>query len=89
MFNCTSKFKQVVKLLQGEPDAIDLAKQHVDGSEESDGLDSEKHGTNIQSLINLALLNLEDDSPTSTSNGQNISVEDYLQGRWSCSSSYD
>ncbi|XP_019185832.1 PREDICTED: serine/threonine-protein kinase CDG1-like isoform X2 [Ipomoea nil] len=76
----------VVRLLEGEADAIDLARQDVDGSEE---LDSEKCGINIQSLINLALLNLEDDSPASSSNGQNISVEDYLQGRWSCSSSYD
>nr|GMD69890.1 probable receptor-like serine/threonine-protein kinase At5g57670 [Ipomoea batatas] len=79
----------VVRLLRGEPDAIDLARQHVDGSEELDGVDSEKPGTDIQSLINLALLNLEDDSPASSSNGQNISVEDYLQGRWSCSSSCD
>nr|GMD65342.1 probable receptor-like serine/threonine-protein kinase At5g57670 [Ipomoea batatas] len=79
----------VVRLLRGEPDAIDLARQHVDGSEELDGVDSEKPGTDIQSLINLALLNLDDDSPASSSNGQNISVEDYLQGRWSCSSSCD
>nr|GMD67545.1 probable receptor-like serine/threonine-protein kinase At5g57670 [Ipomoea batatas] len=79
----------VVRLVRGEPDAIDLARQHVDGSEELDGIDSEKPGTDIQSLINLALLNLEDDSPASSSNGQNISVEDYLQGRWSCSSSCD
>nr|GMD59586.1 probable receptor-like protein kinase At5g59700 isoform X1 [Ipomoea batatas] len=79
----------VVRLVRGELDAIDLARQHVDGSEELDGVDSEKPGTDIQSLINLALLNLEDDSPASSSNGQNISVEDYLQGRWSCSSSCD
>ncbi|CAH9085286.1 unnamed protein product [Cuscuta epithymum] len=69
----------VVKLLQGEPDAINLAKQHVNGLKESNG---EKHGTNnIQSLINIALLNSGDD------NVHNISVESYLQGRLSCCSS--
>ncbi|VFQ61431.1 unnamed protein product [Cuscuta campestris] len=69
----------VVRLLRGEPDAMNLARQHVNGLEELGG---EKHGkNNIQSLINLALLNLADD------NIQNISVESYLQGRLSCCSS--
>lgn len=45
--------------------------------------------SNIQSHLNLALLDVEDDSLSMSSIEQNVSLEDYLQGRWSRSSSFD
>lgn len=72
--------KQVVKLLQGDVEVIRWAKQEVNTSDEVDAVDGEHSATNIQSFINLALLNLEDDS-LSSSIEPTISVEDYLQRR--------
>lgn len=65
------------------------ARQQVIESEELDVVDEEMISTNIQSHLNLALLDLEDDSLSISSGEQSISVEDYLQGRWSRSSSFD
>lgn len=45
--------------------------------------------SNLQSHLNLALRDLEDDSLSICSVEQNISLEDYLRGRWSRSSSFD
>lgn len=80
----------VVKLLQGEAETIKWAIEEGKFSEEVDAVDGEQPPSNIQSFINLALLNLEDESSLScTSTGPTISVEDYLQGRFSRSSSFD
>lgn len=65
------------------------ARQQVSGSEELDAVDGEMISTNIQSHLNLALLDLDDDSLSISSGEQSISVEDYLQGRWSRLSSFD
>ncbi|KAJ8565526.1 hypothetical protein K7X08_008102 [Anisodus acutangulus] len=82
--------KQVVKLLQGEAETIKWAREEGKASEEVDAVDGEQPPSNIQSFINLALLNLEDESSLSyNSTGPTISVEDYLQGRFSRSSSFD
>lgn len=45
--------------------------------------------SNLQSHLNLALLDVEDDSLSLSSIEQSVSLEDYLQGRWSRSSSFD
>lgn len=45
--------------------------------------------SNIQSHLNVALLDMEDDSLSMSSIEQSVSLEDYLQGRWSRSSSFD
>ncbi|MCD7450161.1 hypothetical protein HAX54_003942 [Datura stramonium] len=80
----------VVKLLQGEAETIKWAREEGKASEEVDAVDGEQPPSNIQSFINLALLNLEDESSLScNSTGPIISVEDYLQGRFSRSSSFD
>ncbi|KAK4372087.1 hypothetical protein RND71_007471 [Anisodus tanguticus] len=80
----------VVKLLQGEAETIKWAREEGKASEEVDAVDGEQPPSNIQSFINLALLNLEDESSLScNSTGPTISVEDYLQGRFSRSSSFD
>lgn len=79
----------VLKLLQGDEEATNWAKEQVSASEELDSIDGEASPTNIQSHLNLALLDLDDDSVSAGSTQQIISVEDYLQGRWSRTSSFD
>ncbi|CAK9167269.1 unnamed protein product [Ilex paraguariensis] len=75
----------VLKLLLGETEITTWARQHVDVSHD---VDAEQSPTNMQSFINLALLNVEDDSLSVSSTEQSISLEDYLKGRWSRSSSF-
>lgn len=54
------------------------------------GDDEECPRSNLQSHLNLALLDVEDDSLSLCSVAeQNVSLEDYLRGRWSRSSSFD
>ncbi|KAL3537628.1 hypothetical protein ACH5RR_000994 [Cinchona calisaya] len=79
----------LVKLLRGDSETIKWARQELNGIAEVDAVEGQQSSTNIQSFINLALLNLEDDSPSSSSTEQTISVEDYLRGRWSRTSSFD
>ncbi|XP_019159068.1 PREDICTED: probable receptor-like serine/threonine-protein kinase At5g57670 [Ipomoea nil] len=83
------KIDIVVKLLEGEPETIQWARQNLNSGDEVDEVGGEQPASSIQSFINLALLNLEDDSLSITSSDQNISVDDYLRGRWSRSSSFD
>lgn len=81
---------QVLKLLQGDTDVTKWARLQVNASEESDMLDDEAcPRSNLQSHLNLALLDVEDDSFSMSSIEQSVSLEDYLQGRWSRSSSFD
>ncbi|GFP92432.1 receptor-like cytosolic serine/threonine-protein kinase rbk1 [Phtheirospermum japonicum] len=81
----------VLKLLQGDPKVVKWAREEIKtcDSEDYDVISGERVPTNIQSFINLALLDLEDDCVSISSVEQNISVEDYLQGRWSRSSSFN
>ncbi|KAK4424875.1 Receptor-like cytosolic serine/threonine-protein kinase RBK1 [Sesamum alatum] len=68
----------VLKLLQGDPEVVDWARQETNASEDINAINGEQSATNIQSFINLALLNLEHDTASISSTEQNISVEDYL-----------
>ncbi|KAL0456109.1 UNVERIFIED_CONTAM: Proline-rich receptor-like protein kinase PERK9 [Sesamum latifolium] len=79
----------VRKLLQGDPEVVDWARQETNATEDINAINGEQSATNIQSFINLALLNLEDDTASISSTEQNISVEDYLGGRWSRTSSFN
>lgn len=79
----------VLKLLQGDEEVTRWAKQQLCTSEEFDDLDGEAFPSNIQSYLNMALLDLEDDSLSVSSSEQSVSLEDYLRGRWSRSSSFD
>lgn len=81
---------KVVKLLQGNDDVTKWARLQVNSFMDSDALEDEACTyTNIQSHLNLALHGVEDDSLSMSIVQQNISLEDYLRGRWSHSSSFD
>ncbi|XP_073155161.1 protein kinase STUNTED-like isoform X2 [Henckelia pumila] len=79
----------ILKLLQGSPEVIEWARTEIDSSKAENDILGEPSPTNIQSFLNLALLNLENESDSISSTEQNISVEDYLGGRWSRSTSFD
>lgn len=75
----------VLKILQGEEEATEWGKQQVRASE-----DVSAYLTNIESHINLALLDLEDDAASDSSpEASSISVEEYLKGRWSRTASFN
>lgn len=81
---------QISKLLQGDADVIKWARLEVNALEAPEMLDDEAcPPSNLQSHLNLALLDVEDDSLSMCSVDQNVSLEDYLRGRWSRSSSFD
>lgn len=93
----------VSKLLKGDAETTKWARLQVNGSEGSDtrlpinameGADMLEDDTfshsNLRSHLNLALLGVEEDSLSISSIEQhNVSLEDYLRGRWSRSSSFD
>ncbi|BFG18987.1 hypothetical protein CerSpe_052610 [Prunus speciosa] len=80
----------IVKLLQGDADVIKWARLQVHALEESNVPEDEAcPRSNLQSHLNLALLDVEDDSLSMSSIEQSVSLEDYLKGRWSRSSSFD
>ncbi|XP_038989180.1 serine/threonine-protein kinase STE20-like [Phoenix dactylifera] len=88
----------VLKLLQGDDDVVKWARSQVSTSEGLDELDDELTDMKsiIQSHLNLALLDVDDDSLSISSTEQtvdsitaNASMEDYLKGRWSRSSSFN
>ncbi|CAH2043599.1 unnamed protein product [Thlaspi arvense] len=75
----------VLNILQGDEEATEWGKQQVRASE-----DETTYLTNIESHINLALLDLEDDAASDSSpEASSISVEDYLKGRWSRTASFN
>ncbi|KAJ0973192.1 hypothetical protein J5N97_021151 [Dioscorea zingiberensis] len=87
----------VLKLLQGDDSVLLWARSQVSASECFDDLDDEATSpvSDIQSYINLALQDLDEDSQSVSSTEPsvdfitgNTSLEDYLQGRWSRSSSF-
>lgn len=92
----------VSKLLKGDAETTKWARLQVNGSEGSDtrlpinameGADMLEDDTfshsNLRSHLNLALLGVEEDSLSISSIEPNVSLEDYLRGRWSRSSSFD
>lgn len=83
--------RQISKLLKGDADAIKWARLEVNALKAPESvLDEEACPPSIiQSHLNLALLDVEDDSLSLCSVDQNVSLEDYLRGRWSRSSSFD
>ncbi|PWA47496.1 serine/threonine/dual specificity protein kinase, catalytic domain-containing protein [Artemisia annua] len=93
----------VLKLLHGDGEVTKWARLEVDsigGSdsrllisnipEETDGLEDEGFSqSNLRSHVNLALLDIEDSSLSMSSIDESMSIEEYLRGRWSRSSSFD
>jgi hypothetical protein len=81
---------QISKVLKGDADVIKRARVEINASKASELLDEEAcPPSNLQSHLNLALLDVEDDTLSLYSVDQNVSLEDYLRGRWSRSSSFD
>ncbi|XP_066335109.1 protein kinase STUNTED-like isoform X1 [Miscanthus floridulus] len=88
----------VLKLLEGDTDILKWAGSQVGLSCESSNSDefvmtppAPRSNANIQSYINLAF-DVDDDSTSVSSNdfiAANTSLEEYLKGRWSRSSSFD
>ncbi|CAN0928433.1 Protein kinase STUNTED [Linum grandiflorum] len=81
----------VLKLLKGDGEVMKWAKQEVNvAGEDSDSLDEGvSPRSDLKSHLDLAMLDVEDDSLSTSSLEQNLSLEEYLQGRWSRSSSFD
>ncbi|KAJ9560308.1 hypothetical protein OSB04_005468 [Centaurea solstitialis] len=92
----------VLKLLGGDVEVTKWARLEVDstGGSDAGGLqhisniaEEEEEGfsqSNLRSHLNLALLDIEDSSLSMGSSiEESISIEDYLRGRWSRSSSFD
>ncbi|KAG2268989.1 hypothetical protein Bca52824_063544 [Brassica carinata] len=73
----------VLNLLKGDMEKLKWAKEEVSiGLEDSKLLKDEKlDRSNLQSHLNLAFLDMEDDAHSMVSMDQGISVEDYLKGR--------
>ncbi|KAL4566192.1 hypothetical protein LXL04_030303 [Taraxacum kok-saghyz] len=84
----------VVKILGGDEEVMMWARLEVDTTGGSDGRVqvAEEEGfsdSNLRSHLNLALLDVEDSSLSMSSVEESVSLEDYLRGRWSRSSSFD
>ncbi|KAL5995663.1 hypothetical protein ACLOJK_025730 [Asimina triloba] len=83
---------QVMKLLQGDEDAVRWAMSQGDAYKEPDNQDDESYPSpSVHSKLGLSLLEGEDDSTSVSSIEPNNhrSLEDYLRDRWSRSSSFD
>ncbi|OEL16216.1 Proline-rich receptor-like protein kinase PERK13 [Dichanthelium oligosanthes] len=93
-----SSMSDVVKLLAGDGDAVSWAKSQVGVPGDNDrhdecGVVTSPDKNDIQSYINLALRDIIDDDASSVGSadfiGANMSLEEYLKGRWSRSSSFE
>ncbi|KAJ3682461.1 hypothetical protein LUZ60_015034 [Juncus effusus] len=86
------KINQILGVLKGKGMSIDDFQTDCFYPGEIDGQDCETFpATNVNSQLGfLALLEMDDpNSPTSTESSEPSSVEEYLKGRWSRSSSFD
>ncbi|XP_057729038.1 protein kinase STUNTED [Arachis stenosperma] len=84
------KMSLISKLLHGDADVIKWAKSEINARKAPEMLEDEAcPPSNLQSHLNLALLDVEDDLLSMCSVEQHVSLEDYLRGRWSRSSSFD
>ncbi|KAL0698038.1 hypothetical protein Bca4012_054160 [Brassica carinata] len=81
----------VLNLLRGDVEMLKRAKEQVSNDLEDSKLlkDEKLKRSNLQSHLNLAFLDMEDESVSMRSMEQGISVEDYLKGRESRSSSFN
>ncbi|KAG6516620.1 hypothetical protein ZIOFF_027089 [Zingiber officinale] len=89
--NSRLRMELVLKLLKGDDDGVQWARQVAHAPEKVDDLDDEailRH-KNLQAHIDLALQDIDDVS-SSINNIEpltNMPMEEYLEGRWSRSSS--
>ncbi|KAK1262789.1 putative proline-rich receptor-like protein kinase PERK11 [Acorus gramineus] len=82
---------QVLNLLKGKEDFNALAESQTFSLKELENHDEEAYpASDVQSHIGLAFLNVSDDTSfSSMEQGYHNSIEEYLRGRWSRSSSFD
>ncbi|GAB2212603.1 hypothetical protein Droror1_Dr00020579 [Drosera rotundifolia] len=82
---------RVLKLLQGDDETVQWARLEVNAFRNSDCLDEDAVSTtSIQTHLNLALLDIDDDSLSIMGSiEQHDSLVDYLTGRWSRTPSFD
>ncbi|KAK1274291.1 Proline-rich receptor-like protein kinase PERK13 [Acorus gramineus] len=82
---------QVLNLLKGEEDFSALAESQASSPKELENQDEEAYpASDVQSHLGLAFLDIEDDASfSSMEQGYHNSIEEYLKGRWSRSSSFD
>lgn len=97
LLQATGCTHQVRKLLEGDNDILKWARSQVGLAYEVDGDEcvmtppAPGSNANIQSYINLAF-DVDDDATSVSSTdfiAANTSLEEYLKGRWSRSSSFD
>ncbi|GAB2219466.1 hypothetical protein Droror1_Dr00007102 [Drosera rotundifolia] len=87
--------KQILKLLEGKETIEDWMKSSVHQQEEKENLDGNDDevytSANTKSHLSMAFLDVDDDFTSCSSLDQNgrPSLEEYLKGRWSRSSSFD
>ncbi|XP_042381126.1 serine/threonine-protein kinase CDG1-like isoform X1 [Zingiber officinale] len=85
------RMELVLKLLKGDDDVVRWARQVAHAPEKVDDLDDEAilQHKNLQAHIDLALQDIDDVSSSINSIEplMNMSMEEYLEGRWSRSSS--
>ncbi|XP_029123176.1 protein kinase STUNTED isoform X1 [Elaeis guineensis] len=86
------QMSQILNILQGVEDIEAWANCHIDTTlNELDSQDEETYpASSIETHLGLALLDVEDDASVSSfEQSQLASLEEYLRGRWSRSSSFD
>ncbi|CAN1781133.1 Protein kinase STUNTED [Linum perenne] len=81
--------EQILKLLQGDSEITKWGKVEMAESEVGNGSEGRRDPSNIQSHLNIALLDVQQDDSVSISEHVEVTVEDYLQGRWSRTASFD
>ncbi|CAN1128155.1 Protein kinase STUNTED [Linum perenne] len=79
----------ILKLLQGDSEITKWGKVEMAESEVGNGSEGRRDPSNIQSHLNIALLDVQQDDSVSISEHVEVTVEDYLQGRWSRTASFD
>ncbi|KAG6651581.1 serine/threonine-protein kinase CDG1-like [Carya illinoinensis] len=89
------KMSQILKLLKGhkyDEELVDSRNGNIKDSENQDNNDDEVYPkSSTESHLSLALLDVDDDtiSYSSVDQSNSLSLEEYLKGRWSRSSSFD
>ncbi|KAK9286503.1 hypothetical protein L1049_014901 [Liquidambar formosana] len=89
------KMIQILKLLRGEEDVEKWINSQIDGPDDlenqNDNDDEVYPESCTKSHLGLALLDVDDDSTSfsSVEQSNSLSIEEYLKGRWSRSSSLD
>ncbi|KAK9164546.1 hypothetical protein Syun_005448 [Stephania yunnanensis] len=86
------KISEILELLAGEKDVKEWESLHANDPEFVNQVDDEAYpDSNLESHLDLAMLDVDDDTTSHSSIERNShhTFEDYLKGRWSRSSSFN